>query len=482
MAIKPALGLYFTDQFVEISKVSSDGSKLSIFNQIPIPTGIIVNGEIKEAFSFQKILRQLITSTPFHQVKFGEKVVVGVAGNRIFLREFTVPKYPGKEIEDVIEYQIRQLLPLLPTGIETDWQIIGHNQEGEIEVLLAAIPKAVVQSYLNAVNGAGLQVVAIEPAVFANIRNIDPGQLKAKDQLLVYLGESYTEFTYLTNGHPRFSDYLHESEVQKKGGIENAIKEYAVFSNSKHPNRHISEIIISGHHPQVEPLVNNYQGRKIAAYVARNRVKSPTSNQASLHTSVGLSLKTQDSETTINLVPLSLRLDMISDRLIDRWKVVLRFLIFISLITTVVSYYLYNSAFLEEKQLKLIAGEYKRDMSTSDKQELINSADTINGLSDQLILLKKSTGGESQILNEIVTIIPKGLSLSSLVYSRGPGSVKLLDSNSNWSITGIATSRELIIDFFNKLITQPGFTKGRLYFGSLEKETSVTFRIANQAK
>ncbi len=481
MANKPALGLYFTDQFIEVSAVSNDGTRLAGFGQQPVPAGVVVNGEIKDVGTFRKVLKQLLDSVQPRGVKLPEKVVIGVSDNRVFLREFTIPKYAGKEIEEAIDYQIRSLLPVLPVGVETDWQIIGRNLEGEIEVLLAAIPKTVIQSCLSIATEFGLTVIAIEPAVFANIRIIKAQQLKGKDQLLVYLGDRFAEFTYLTNGHPRFSDYLPEAEIAKKGGISNAIRDYVVFSNSKHPTRPIREIIISGFNPQVETLVKSFQEQKVAAYLASSRLaRAEIADHSLLHTSAGLSLKTLDGEATYNLLPLDFRSEMIRERLIGRWKAVLNFLIVLTVVGALTLWYVFQTATVDEERLKTQAEIYRQEIKQPDNQNLIASAERLNTISEQLLLLRQATGGESEILNEIATITPEGLSLTSLVYARGPGSVKLLDPNSTWAMTGVASSRQLVLDFYNQLLAQPGFSKGRLYFGSLEKETEVTFRIASQ--
>lgn len=482
MANKPALGLCITDQFIEVSVVSNDGRRLVDFGQQPMPAGIVVNGEIKDGGAFRKVLIQLLESTP-RGVDRGEKVVIGVSDNRVFLREFTIPKYAGKEIEEAIDYQIRSLLPVLPVGVETDWQIIGHNLEGEIEVLLAAIPKTVIQSYLAAATEVGLSVAAIEPAVFAKIRIINPEQLRGKDALLVYLGDTYAEFTYLTNGHPRFSDYLPETEIGKKGGISNAIRDYVVFSNSKHPTRPIQEIIISGSNPQVETLVGNFQAQKVAAYLAASRLTTTeVKNQSLLQTSAGLSLKTLDTKASYNLLPLEFRSEMVRERLIGRWRTVLNFLIILTVIGALTLFYVFQTAAADEKRLKGLAEVYRAEINQSHNQSLISGAETLNTISDRLLLLGEATGGEEVILNEIAAITPPGLALTSLIYARGPGSVKLLDPKSTWAMTGVSSDRQLVLDFYNQLLTRPGFANGRLYFSSLEKETEVVFRIASQIK
>ncbi len=483
MANKPALGLYFTDQFIEVSAVSNDGTRLAGFGQQPVPAGVVVNGEIKDVGTFRKVLKQLLDSVQPRGVKLPEKVVIGVSDNRVFLREFTIPKYAGKEIEEAIDYQIRSLLPVLPVGVETDWQIIGRNPEGEIEVLLAAVPKTVIQSYLSITTEAGLTVVAIEPAVFANVRVIRGQQLKSKDQLLVYLGDTFAEFTYLTNGHPRFSDYLPEGEITKKGGISNAIRDYVVFSNSKHPTRPIQEIIISGFNPQVEVLVKTFQEQRVAAYMGISRLSdAQVKDHNRLHTSAGLALKTMEAEAEYNLLPLDFRSEVIRERVIGRWRASLNLLILVTLVGVLGLFYMFRLAQESEAALKTQVVAFRTEINLPKNQNLITKAGSLNTISDQLLLLRESTGGESEILKQVAAIAPEGLALTSLVYARGSGSMRLLDPNSTWAMTGVASSRQSVLDFYNRLLEQTGFTNGRLYFGSLEKETGVVFRISSQIK
>ncbi len=483
MSAKPAIGLYFTDYFVEVSQISNDGKRLECFGQLSLPPGYVVNGEIKDAGGLVKLLKQLLESAQPHPIKIGEKVVVGVSDNRVFLREFTLSKYAGKEIEDAIDYQVRTLLPLLPSGVETDWQIIGHDAEGRIEVLLCAIPKTVIQSYLSAVSATGMLVVAIEPAVFANIRTIRPNLFKGKDQLLVYLGDNFAEFTYTTNGNPRFSDYLSDLEISKKGGINNAIRDYVVFSNSKHPTRPVREIIISGFSPQIQGLVENFQAQRVAATMAESRLSSTAVKDHNLlHTTQGLSLKTFDSTSSFNLLPLEFRLTVIRERLIENWKAVLNLLVFLTIIGIAGLIYIFRSVQMQRLQVDSLVEGYRSQMVLPSNQAIIASANELNLLSNQLIWLRGASGGENEILRQLAAITPTGLSLTSLVYSRGSGSVKLADPKSVWAITGVASSRQLVLDFYNRLLTQSNFANGKLYFGSLEKETAVNFRIANQTK
>lgn len=483
MPAKPVLGLYFTDSFVEIAQVSNDRSRLELYGSISLPQGLVINGEIKNTNEFKNELRKLLAVTKPRAVRYGEKVVIGVSDNKVFLREFSLPKYVGKEIEEAIDYQVRSMLPLLPSGVETDWEIIGRDAEGKVEVLLAAIPKTVVQSYMSVVTDIGLDVIAIEPAVFANIRIIKPGLLKQKDQLLVYMGDNFAEFTYLTNGNPRFSDFLTSDEITKKDGITNSIRDYVIFSNSKHPNRPISEIVISGFNDQITALVNNFRSQGVAATLAVSRLSgSRLAAQGLLHTAHGLSLKPSVITNQFNLLPLDYRLSMLRNKLLGRWRFILNTLTVLTLLASGALFYIYRTSVESHNSIANFDREYRAEFSLPSNIQLIDSARELNLLSDQLVRLRGSTGGESNLLYELSATTPAGITLTSLVYARGSGSIRLPDENSNWALTGTAVSRQVVLDFYNQLISLDNFSNGKLYFGSLEKGSAITFRIANQTK
>jgi len=157
-------------------------------------------------------------------------------------------------------------------------------------------------------------------------------------------------------------------------------------------------------------------------------------------------------------------------------------LIILTVVGALTLFYVFQTSAADEKRLKALAEVYRAEINQPKNQSLIAGAETLNTISDRLLLLGEATGGEEVILNEIAAITPPGLALTSLIYGRGPGSAKLLDPKSTWAMTGVSSDRQLVLDFYNQLLTKPGFANGRLYFSSLEKETEVVFRVASQIK
>lgn len=481
MPAKPSLGLYFTDSFIEVSRVSADSTKLETFSQMSLSVGLVVNGEIKNSIQFVSILKQLFASAKPYPIRLDEEVVIGVMDNRVFLREFVVPNILGKDIDDAIEYQVRSLLPVMPAGVQTDWQIIGKDAEGGIEVLLAAIPINIIEGYVAICTAAGMRVVAIEPAVFANIRVINQAQLSGRNQLLVYLGDNFGVFSYITSGNPRFSDFLAQVEIEKNGGLVKTVQAYINFANSKHQTRLVSEIVVSGSRQDLDNFIPGLKIEHIPAIKAISRLaKTQVLNHTLLHTAHGLSLKNTSDQTSINVLPMDYRLAVIRERLTGSWKVVLNLLILFTVVGLGGLYYLYSSELMQKTNLQTQKQLYDQELLLKDNLDLINQTNDLNKITSQLVILRSVTGGENLILRELSSVTPTGVTLASLVISRSPGAKKLLDNKSSWIMTGNANSRGLVLEFYNNLIKNPDFATGKLYFGSLEKDIGLTFRIANQ--
>ncbi len=481
MPAKPSLGLYFTDNFIEISQVSSDGTRLDRFNQMSLLQGLVVNSEIKDVAAFTTVLRQLLGTAKPSPISPSAEIVIGVNDNRVFLREFVVTSVPGQNLNDAIEYQVRSLLPVLPAGVETDWQIIGKNTDGQIEVLLSAIPRNIIESYVSVCTGIGLRVIAVEPAVFANIRIIDPVQIQGKNQLLVHLGDSFGVFSYITSGNPRFSDFLPQSEIEKNGDIAKSIQAYVNFANSKHPNRPVQEVLISGSRQDIQQTVSELRAQGIPAVKAGSRLgHTGVLNHSLLHTGHGLSLKTLVLGQTLNLLPIDFRMDVMKGRYVNSWKALLYFLIFLTILGIGGQAYLYANTIDRQTRLLIQKDQSEQQLKLPESVELIKQTDRLNMVTGQLVTLRNVVGSEENILKELSALTPNGIVLSTLIYARNPGVKKLTDPGNSWIITGTAISRPLVLDFYEKLISSAEFSGGQLYFGSLEKDTGLTFRIASQ--
>lgn len=112
-----------------------------------------------DAAKVSQVVRQLVKDLKLTT----NSVVAGLPASRVFASVITTPKVSEAELAKAIRYQADQYIPMPVDQVKLDWSILGPGTtDNEIEVLLVAAPNAVTTKYLQILEGAGLEVMALE--------------------------------------------------------------------------------------------------------------------------------------------------------------------------------------------------------------------------------------------------------------------------------------------------------------------------------
>lgn len=102
-----------------------------------------------------------------------KNAVVGIPSASSFVTTLTMPRMPAQELEKAIPFEARKYIPVPIKDVVLDWQIIDRAASGEeIEVLLVAVPKDVLDRIRKITERAGLRVSAMEIESFSIIRAV----------------------------------------------------------------------------------------------------------------------------------------------------------------------------------------------------------------------------------------------------------------------------------------------------------------------
>jgi type IV pilus assembly protein PilM len=184
------------------------GSSLVRFGQIALPSGAVDGGEIRDPGAVSEAISQL-----WKRSKFKTKhAVVGVANQRVVVRQVDIPFMEEKELRASIRYQVAEHIPMPVDDAELDFQIIDdfvtENQEHMMRVLLVAAARDMVGGLVEAVSGAGLQPSGVDLTPFAVARAVSQvarGEVGvAGAEAILDVGASVTNIIVHHNGEPRF--------------------------------------------------------------------------------------------------------------------------------------------------------------------------------------------------------------------------------------------------------------------------------------
>ena len=179
---------------------------LERFAQVVLPPGVVDHGEVVEPAAVATAVRRLWTEGGLR----GRRVVVGVANQRVIVRQAEFPVMSEEELRSALQFEAQELIPIPIEDAILDFQVvadgIGDASEPRMRVLLAAAQRDMVRSHLAAVEGAGLAATAVDLVPFALVRALSSGPAVLEDrsaEAIVSIGGGVTNVVVHEQGIPR---------------------------------------------------------------------------------------------------------------------------------------------------------------------------------------------------------------------------------------------------------------------------------------
>ncbi|MDM8517923.1 type IV pilus assembly protein PilM [Desulfobacterales bacterium HSG16] len=191
------VGLDIGSRTLKVAEVvqSNTGYTLKKFGMNDITPGLIEDGAIKNPEEVANAIRKL-----FKMYKVKEKnVAVSIGGYSIIVKPITVQTMPEDQLQETIHFEAEQYIPFDISDVNLDFQIMGEDEAdpGQMNVLLVAAKKEVVDDYVRLINMAGLTPKIIDVDAFA-LQNIYEANYETDDNVaLIDIGANKTTLNIL---------------------------------------------------------------------------------------------------------------------------------------------------------------------------------------------------------------------------------------------------------------------------------------------
>jgi type IV pilus assembly protein PilM len=210
MATK-VVGLDIGSYAVRAVELSVGGGQpvLNRFAQVTLPLGAVRDGEVVDTGAVSQAIRRLWSDGGF-KVK---RVVVGVANQRVIVRQAELPAMNDADLRAALRYEAQELIPIPVEDAILDAQILEEmvSPEGEarMRILLAAAQRDMVRTQLASVQGAGLGATAVDVIPFALVRALFDRATQSftgdgSAEAIVCIGGGVTNVVVHEDGVPRF--------------------------------------------------------------------------------------------------------------------------------------------------------------------------------------------------------------------------------------------------------------------------------------
>jgi len=220
---KPAIGLDIGSSAIKVAelKETKKGYQLVNFGMVSIPPEVIVDGAIMNTGAIVDAIRTLLAE---RKIKTKD-VVTSVSGQSVMIRKITMPAMSAEQLDEQIHWEAAQYIPFEISDVNLDFQILNPGDaEGNMEVLLVAAKKEIINDYTSVLTEAGLVPAVIDVAAFSlqNMYEVNYPVMENEVIALVNVGASLMNIVVVRGGQYTFSrdismgGNLFTEEIQKQ--------------------------------------------------------------------------------------------------------------------------------------------------------------------------------------------------------------------------------------------------------------------------
>ncbi|MGC8626851.1 MAG: type IV pilus assembly protein PilM [Acidimicrobiales bacterium] len=183
---------------------SRAGVEITRFAQVGLPSGAVVEGEVKDAGAVAEALRRLWREGEFRR----REVVLGVNSQKAMVRQVEMPELSQAELRAALGYQIGNLIPIPIDQAVFDFSVLGPGRptgDGAktTAALVVVAQKDVVKDGFDVARRAGLRVRAMDSSALALLRAVPPSQ-GGGPSAVVCLGADLATVVVREGDVPRF--------------------------------------------------------------------------------------------------------------------------------------------------------------------------------------------------------------------------------------------------------------------------------------
>jgi len=159
---KPTFGLDIGYRTMKLVQISGTGKRAVLRGaiEVPIAEGTLTKEGVKEKNKLAEQIIAAMSQAKPHAIS-AKIVSSALPESLVFTKEIDMPKMSLKELNKSIPYQATEFFPIPPDETYMDWQIVGQK-DSNIEVLVVAAPKILVNALAEVVSLAGLELMGLE--------------------------------------------------------------------------------------------------------------------------------------------------------------------------------------------------------------------------------------------------------------------------------------------------------------------------------
>jgi type IV pilus assembly protein PilM len=204
---KLALGLDIGSSSVKLVHLREGkrGYQLLAWGEAPLPPEAVVDNQLMNSSAIVEAIRELVAQ---QKVKIKD-VAIGVRGHSVIIKRISMPFMTQEDLDESIQWEAEQYIPFDVKDVNIDTQILTPQADaaGQMDVLLVAAKKDMINDFTSVCAEAGLTVTVVDVDAFAaqNAYEASYPQTPGQPVVLINVGAAVTNINIVNNGMATFT-------------------------------------------------------------------------------------------------------------------------------------------------------------------------------------------------------------------------------------------------------------------------------------
>ncbi len=204
---KLALGLDIGSSSLKLVQLKErKGSyALQAWGSAPLPPEAIVDGALMNSAAIVQAIQDVLGEVKVKQ----REAAIGVRGHSVIIKKISLPRMSQEELDESIQWEAEQYIPFDVKDVNIDTQILdrGGDVTGQMDVLLVAAKKDMINDYVSVCAEAGLAATVVDVDAFAVQNAFEANYEAAPGQpvVLINVGAAVSNINIVTDGNATFT-------------------------------------------------------------------------------------------------------------------------------------------------------------------------------------------------------------------------------------------------------------------------------------
>jgi type IV pilus assembly protein PilM len=161
---KGTVGLDIGSSSIKVIELNGKPNDLSLagLGFENLPPEMIVDGQIMELNTVSEAIQTVFREQQINS----DRVVAGVSGHSVILKNIAVPSMSREELEESIDYYAEEHIPYDLADVSLDYHVTSETSEA-ISVLIAACKRERIENLKQTIQLAGKQPIVVDVDTFA---------------------------------------------------------------------------------------------------------------------------------------------------------------------------------------------------------------------------------------------------------------------------------------------------------------------------